>query len=222
MLKIVAISDTHNRHNRIKIPKCDILIHAGDWTFQGKFSEVIEFADWLEKQPAKHIVVIPGNHEKFYEAALPMSREWITERCPRANVLINESVNIEGINIYGSPVTLFFFNWAWNKYPDEIKPYWDAIPDNTDILVTHGQPYGINDGLYYASGDPTGEHVGCHLLKDRIKELKNLKIYIGGHLHGGYNHQTIDGVDYYNAAICDDQYQVSNDPWIIDYDKVKS
>jgi predicted phosphodiesterase len=36
--RIVCVSDTHN--NTFKLPKGDILIHAGDITNQGSYSEV--------------------------------------------------------------------------------------------------------------------------------------------------------------------------------------
>jgi predicted phosphodiesterase len=38
MTRFVCISDTHNA--TIKLPKGDVLIHAGDLTNQGSFSEV--------------------------------------------------------------------------------------------------------------------------------------------------------------------------------------
>lgn len=47
--RIVCISDTHNC--TVKLPKGDILIHAGDITNQGSYSEVcfkrIAFCNWL-------------------------------------------------------------------------------------------------------------------------------------------------------------------------------
>ena len=88
MLKIVAISDTHNRHDKVQIPDCDLLIHAGDWSGQGGKSEVENFAKWLNKQnQCKDIVIIPGNHEKYFEENLPGSIDWIKSICPRANLL---------------------------------------------------------------------------------------------------------------------------------------
>lgn len=105
MIRICAISDTHNHHNKLIIPECDILIHAGDWTGQGAKSEIENFAKWLDKQTqCKNIVVIPGNHELYFEKGLPDSRNWFTDNCSRAKLLIDEGCEIEGIKIWGSPV----------------------------------------------------------------------------------------------------------------------
>lgn len=220
VLKIVGISDTHNRHNKLVIPECDILIHAGDATGMGRESEVRNFAKWFDKQDAGHLIWVPGNHEKDFEDCLPHSLEWFKEECPTGIILINESVNIEGINIYGSPVTPWFYDWAWNVHRHQIKKYWNNIPLNTDILITHGPPHQILDEIVYANGDPKGEFVGCWELSDRIKDLKQLKHHLFGHIHfwGG---QTVakDGILYHNLSICDEAYMPSNPITIIDYIK---
>lgn len=215
-MKLVAISDTHNRHNRLKIPPCDLLIHAGDWSFRGTWSEVTEFADWLEKQPAKHIVVIPGNHEKFFEEAMPYSLEWIKDRCPRAHLLIEESVTIEGINIYGSPITPFFHNWAWNRYIDEIKVHWDKIPEDTDILITHGPPANILDDLIL------GGNVGCYHLLDRVKEVEP-DLHFFGHIHFAHGNKVVGKTHFYNVSCCDEDYVCNQGYTELEYTKeVKS
>lgn len=235
MKKIVVISDTHNRHKKITIPKCDILISCGDFTSMGYKREVEDFAKWMDEQPADHIIIIPGNHELQFEKDFPVSREWITEHCPVAHILVDESVVIDGIKIHGSPVTPWFCDWAWNRssnvksgyhmrgksfFPTEIKPHWDKIPDDTNILITHGPPYGILDTTTFANGDPKPGNLGCVELMNRIKELKDLDLHFFGHIHspgGTQVHQ--DGVSYYNAAVCDECYYPSNPITVVDYEK---
>lgn len=218
MKTIVAISDTHNKHDNLVIPECDILIHAGDATGMGRESEIRRFAKWLNRQPAKHKIFVPGNHEVDFKDCLPHSLLWFTEECPEAHLLINESINIEGINIYGSPVTPWFLDWAWNVHRGEIKRYWDNIPDNTNILITHGPPHKILDETVFPDGTPNGQYVGCWSLTERINELKDLKHHIFGHIHhwGG---QTVckNGIMYHNAAICDETYYPGNAITIINY-----
>jgi Icc-related predicted phosphoesterase len=236
-VKIVGISDTHNRHNKITVPACDLLIHAGDWSFQGKKSEVENFAEWLNKQvQCKEIVLIPGNHEKFFEEYLPDSLEWFTKLCPRAHLLIDQSIEVLGIKIYGSPAQPFFCDWAWNravsdkaevmrvgymkeKLVQPIKPHWDAIKEDTQILITHGPPQGILDQTTYANGDLRPEPLGCPLLMKRIKELKKLDLHFFGHIHHpGGTAKCQDGVTFYNASICDEMYVPSNPITIVEYD----
>ena len=115
-MKIVAVSDTHEKEQFLKIPECDLFIHAGDWTFRGEKYAVEKFGKWLNQIPAQHIVVIPGNHELYFENALPQSKDWLIDVCPKVNLLIEESIEINGVNIYGSPITPFFYAWAWNRY----------------------------------------------------------------------------------------------------------
>lgn len=228
MKKLVFISDTHNRHSTVIVPECDILIYAGDWSFQGLESETKSFAKWLKKQPAKHIVLTCGNHEKGVEAELPTSRSWIVDKCPRVHLLIHESLELEGIKFFASPWTPFFFNWAWNAGRDiteaavRNKPFigdlWKDIPDDTQILITHGPGLGtFDEALDFRTGRIT--NVGCKELTNKIATLKDLKIHAFGHLHyNGGKTMVQDGVTYINAAICDDAYVPSRKPVVIDYE----
>ncbi|KAK4181493.1 Metallo-dependent phosphatase-like protein [Triangularia setosa] len=59
--RIVCISDTHN--STIKLPKGDVLIHAGDLTNQGSYSELYKAIQWLEKADFEAKIVIAGNHD---------------------------------------------------------------------------------------------------------------------------------------------------------------
>lgn len=232
MFKIIILSDTHNRHNKLTIPECDFLFHCGDWTSMGHKHEVEDFAKWLDKQPAKHVVLIPGNHELQFEKDFPNSRKWITDHCPKAHLLVDESVTLEGIKIHGSPVQPFFCDWAWNRasgkkgysinfkdyYPPDIKPHWDMIPNDTNILLTHGPPFGILDKTTYANGDPKPDNLGCELLMNRIKELKDLDLHFFGHIHSpGGTQVHMDGVSFYNAAICDECYYPGNPITEVEY-----
>lgn len=221
-LKIVAVSDTHNRHNKIQIPECDLLIHAGDWTSEGYDAEVVNFCQWLDSlEQVKNAVVIPGNHELIFEQNLPVSRDLFKYYCPWVNLLIEETVEIEGVKIYGSPITPWFYDWAWNRHRGEgIQKHWDAIPNDTNILVTHGPPHGILDTSEYPDGTPRNANLGCLQLMTRIKELPELDLHFFGHIHSPGGRQLhSDGVSFYNAAICDERYYPSNPITVVEYVK---
>lgn len=228
-MKIVAISDTHNRHGRLVIPECDLLIHAGDFTGQGMQSEVKAFAQWLDTLPAKDIIIVPGNHEEVFERCYPQSKKWITDECPGAIVLVDETVVIDGVKIHGSPVTPWFMDWAWNRARDWkeaqfrnvglIQPHWDAIPEGTNILITHGPPYEILDELAYVDGTPKGQFIGCQQLLKRVKEVKpDLHIFGHIHTHGGREKHE-DGTSFYNVAVCDEMYVPINPIRVIEYNE---
>ncbi|KAK4157520.1 Metallo-dependent phosphatase-like protein [Chaetomidium leptoderma] len=59
--RIVCIGDTHN--GTVKLPKGDVLIHAGDLTNQGSYSELSKAVQWLEKADFEAKIVIAGNHD---------------------------------------------------------------------------------------------------------------------------------------------------------------
>jgi 3',5'-cyclic AMP phosphodiesterase CpdA len=48
-----------------KLPKGDVLIHAGDLTNQGSLSELQKTVNWLEKTDFEAKIVIAGNGEFF-------------------------------------------------------------------------------------------------------------------------------------------------------------
>eukprot|EP00466_Bigelowiella_natans_P010136 jgi/Bigna1/144775/aug1.91_g19483 len=57
-LRIVAISDTHNMHKKLKIPSGDVLIHCGDFTNKGTEKETEAFGRWLASLPHPHKIVV--------------------------------------------------------------------------------------------------------------------------------------------------------------------
>lgn len=208
MLRTVAISDTHNQHMRVTIPECDLLIHTGDMTMTGAPDALGNFAEWLEVQPAKDIVIIPGNHEQYWEKYWHECCKLIKDRCPRVHILNDSGVEINGKMIWGSPITPWWWDYAWNRSrtPDMvgvhgkfIKEHWDLIPDNTNILLTHGPPYGILD---YVEDFRTGQirYVGCEHLLAAVNRIKPAYHFFG-HIHGSYGHVVQGGTDFYNSCI---------------------
>ena len=66
--RIVCISDTHNgspNDGQFKLPKGDVLIHAGDLTNQGTFAELQKTVDWIEKADFDVKIVIAGKDPEY-------------------------------------------------------------------------------------------------------------------------------------------------------------
>jgi len=207
MLKIFGISDTHNRHKELVIPECDILIHAGDATGRGHSGEIIPFLNWLSKQPAKYKVFVPGNHDWGFEKQESLYRHECQER--GITLLIDELVELDGLKIYGSPITPYFCNWAFNRWPgEEIQKHWDKIQP-CDILVTHGPPKGFLDT------NMLDQRCGCDQLLYKILEIRP-KVHIFGHMHDCYGLKSFDGIKFYNVANCNEQYKLVRPPMEID------
>jgi Icc-related predicted phosphoesterase len=215
--KITFISDTHNKHKHLTskgmgdtLGDGDILIHAGDISSVGYNHEVEAFLKWFSETPFEHKVFIAGNHDFYFEKNTD-----IEEKFKKLNVhyLFDNGIEIDGIKMYGSPWQPEFYNWAFNlpKNGKGLQEKWDLIPNDLDILITHGPAFGIMD---YA---PMGGHVGCELLLNKILEVRP-KIHVCGHIHEGYGQKTIDGIEFLNASVLDGQYKHGNLPISMMYD----
>lgn len=203
-MKIVHLSDTHCQIHKIKIPDADLLIISGDATFRGSIQELSEFnahLGWLKSKFKHGIIFVPGNHDWLFERNEPLARTIVSN----ATVLINQEITIEGIKFYGSPVTPEFHSWAFNvNRGPEIREYWDLIPNDTRVLITHGPPLGILDKC------PNGDLAGCEELTKRIHELKQLTHHLFGHIHLGYGQRVENGVLYINGSNCTEAYKPTN------------
>jgi Icc-related predicted phosphoesterase len=212
MPRIVAISDTHSRHQQFgELPAGDILIHAGDATVRGDLQEVVEFNRWLGTLPHKHKIFVAGNHDFLFERAPQLACSLMSN----AIYLLDSFRIIEGLKIYGSPWQPRFFDWAFNlDRGREIRRKWERIPDDTDILITHGPPHGILDGVI-DRWTGTIEAVGCEELLPVVQRIKP-RVHIFGHIHAGYGQVEQDGVQFINASSCNEAYKIVHPPIVID------
>jgi predicted phosphohydrolase len=204
--RIVTISDTHNRHHQLTIPDGDILIHAGDLTDMGELSDVRDFNEWLGTLPHPHKLVIAGNHDFCFENE-PQEAEPLLTNC---TYLFDKAITLRGITFYGSPWQPWFYNWAFNlQRGPEIRARWELIPDNVDVLITHGPPGGYLDQTYL------GERVGCEDLMAAVRRVRP-SLHIFGHIHEAYGRMTNGHTEYINASTCSIHYEPVNPPIVID------
>ncbi len=217
MPSIVLISDTHGLHNSLKdIPLGEILIHCGDLTAHSDEWSLREFLQWFESQPHNYKVFICGNHETWPEKNPRLFEMMVKEYAPNCIYLHDSGCEIEGLKFFGSPYTPAFCGWAYNcERGEEIKRHWDMIPDDTDVLITHGPPKGYGDWSVYDK-----IHCGCEDLLEAIKRVK-CKIACHGHVHFAAGKRVMvheDGKEtiIVNASICDETYSPVNKPWVID------
>lgn len=208
-MKICLISDTHRLHHLITMPESDMVIHAGDISGRGTEHEIVEFLRWYSALPYKYHLLIAGNHDWLFETHPALIRD-ILEDYPNIIYLENSSIEIEGIKFYGSPIQPTFFNWAFNRERgEEIKKYWNAIPNQTDVLITHGPPHGILDKTKMTEGN-----VGCEELLKRVIEIKP-RFHIFGHIHSASGIHQTPQTTFINASVLDDHYKVKYVPQII-------
>lgn len=209
--KIVCISDTHNQHNKVIIPECDLIIHAGDCGSMGNPAEFIKFNKWAARQKVP-VIYVAGNHciglQKYPSFAESLLKDVIYLR--------DSSYVFNGIKIHGSPWTPIFGSWAFMDEDENLTKYWDLIPEDTDILVSHGPAYGILDRIPSNYRTPGEElNVGSKTLLERIKKL-NLKYHIFGHIHHSHGTYNDGKTIFVNASICTEEYKPLNPPIVIE------
>lgn len=214
-MRIVCISDTHGQHFGLDLPLGDTIIHAGDFSSHGNMIDSIKFLNWFNTLPFKNKILIAGNHDIWMERANPSE---IKAVIPSDVIYLNDSgIKIDGVNFWGSPVQPRFFNWAFNRdRGSQIKYHWDLIPNDTDILITHGPAYKILD---QAPRDYSQtESVGCKDLLDAIKRTRP-KLHICGHIHNSHGYESKDNTLFVNASLVNEEYKLVNNPIVVDISK---
>ncbi|MEM9986004.1 MAG: metallophosphoesterase, partial [Bacteroidota bacterium] len=99
-MRIVCISDTHGFHHHLQLPQGDILIHAGDFSKQGKPEEIHAFLTWFDEQAFEYKIFIAGNHDFLAETDPTRFREMI----PSGLIYLeNNGIELEGHYFWGSP-----------------------------------------------------------------------------------------------------------------------
>lgn len=222
-VRLVCISDTHGKHRDVLLPPGDILIHGGDFSKSGETGSMKDLSAYFQESNFEEVVCIAGNHD------LPLHEEFYKEKWNRfhrhafdiqdAKDSIQNCKYLEdssytsqrGIEIYGSPWSPFFFDWAFNlQRGKEIMEKWKLVPTSTDILVTHGPPLG--------RGDLTCNDVraGCYDLLVEVQQRIVPRVHIFGHIHEGagvtYDSKTL----YINASNMNISYQAVNYPVVVD------
>jgi Icc-related predicted phosphoesterase len=197
------MSDTHRLHRTITAPmQGDLLIHSGDFTFFCEETHVLrDFNDWLGELPFRYRVVVPGNHERLMHTR-PELRRLITN----ATLLVNEAVTIEGMRLWGSPVTGDDTAFGCAT-AEERRALYASIPEDTDILITHGPPHGILDVEFRGGGISRG----CPELLAAVQRVKP-QVHIFGHVHASRGATRIGETTYINAAMLGWSGELENRP----------
>jgi predicted phosphodiesterase len=213
-MRILAISDTHNKH--LQIPSrfiensdnsVDTIVHAGDVSSRGYKGEIIDFLKWYNELNFKNKILIAGNHDFYFEEGKPEDIAAMLAEYHNITYLNDSGVEIDGVKFWGSPVQPWFYNWAFNRKGTDICKHWDLIPNNTHALLTHGPVKG------YLDMTQQGESVGCPYLLEKISQMSNLKLLVSGHIHEAYGMIDFpDGGIFLNASVLNLRYEMVNLP----------
>lgn len=234
-MKIICMSDNHGKLPEIK-QTIDTVLIAGDTCLHGDpYLDSNWIQDklnvWLDSISAENKVMISGNHDIIFTQTFKNLRPKL-----KCHYLEDEEIVIDGIKIYGSPWTVRFGLWAFMKPDNELATVWAKIPDDTDVLLLHGPPYGIGDVSKYGYG----ANLGSLTLINRIYEIKP-RLVVFGHIHHGYGIYAVDTnsdignrkiekietdnliipkksdkIYFINASLLDDDYKFVNKPIILE------
>jgi Icc-related predicted phosphoesterase len=224
-MRITFISDTHTKHNQVtsSLPGGDVLIHAGDISSMGYRNEIQDFIKWFSGlENYKHKIFIAGNHDWGFQTE-PKATEHLLELNPGCEYLQDNLFLIgdetddyeDMVKVWGSPWQPEFYNWAFNlpRQGWELGVHWNQIPEDTEILITHGPPFGHLDTV---KSNPTF-NTGCELLRERVDVVRP-KIHVFGHIHTGYGYKFDGNTHFFNAAVLDEQYYFTQKPMTVDWD----
>jgi len=210
-MKLCIISDTHMKHKFLDLKEleADVLIHCGDMTGNGGVGAITQFLEWFSAQDQfQHKICVAGNHDWLFEKNPALAKTLIPDNVA---YLQDDEVIIDGVKFYGSPVQKHFYNWAFNRHETKLKLHWEAIPADTDVLITHSPPYSILDVVPWQ-----GECHGSPSLYMEVMERIKPKIHCFGHIHEGYGMKVLENTKFINASNLDGDYQCVNDPFVVE------
>lgn len=215
------ISDTHGEHEALAVPDVDMVIHCGDESNNGNAwfnePESREFFGWYGALPIPNKVFVPGNHSTAIEKGLVKPTDY-----PAVHFLIHQQLEWSGLKLFGSPYTPTFFDWAYMRERSELDEVWATIPDDIDILMTHGPPKGILD----VTRDMESEnmiHVGSKSLRKHVEQRIKPLYHAFGHIHDEQSVQNFGQVQYnetlyMNCSCCNLAGRLKNNGIVVEVD----
>jgi len=217
MTLVCAVSDLHGYLPNI--PDCDICVIGGDIVAMGaantpeeEVAMYVRFGHWLTGLVRRGIIPIgiAGNHDFVLEEHENFARSlpWI--------YLCDEGVEVKGLTFWGVPWTPWYGGWAFNAPevdPGEefLRDKFDAVPDDCDVIISHGPPAGIRDRI-------GRKNVGSSALNRRIQQIMP-RLVVFGHIHHEYGVEQIEGVTCANVSLCaveNNRYVPRHEPILFD------
>jgi Icc-related predicted phosphoesterase len=203
--KFCCISDTHGIHRGLDIEPCDFIIHSGDIFRKSKIEDILDFIDWFSSLPAVYKVLVAGNHDRFIDREKLNFLKLIEDKI---FYLENSGIELEGIRFWGSPSVKWCAPYRHFAYSNEAEAeeIFSLIPENIDILITHGPPFGILDS---ENGWDGITHHGSKSLLKNVLSIKP-KYHIFGHVHKDYGIFKNEHTVFINSCILNNNETIVN------------
>lgn len=209
-MRIVATSDTHMPINPKVVPDGDVLIVAGDFMLSGFLDEWYPAIDAIAALPHKTKIIVGGNHDRWLEDHFDTALKDLTDRgltyVGWPTIPLHQLRN--GMTLLGLPFVKDLPRWAFNRREDWIAKYLQEMPQ-VDVVVSHSPAFEILDGVHSYG------HIGIEAY-NKYQKKHPPKIWICGHVHEARGSQKVGKTTFYNVAHCDEQYNQTNHPFVID------
>jgi len=200
-VRMVFISDPHQKLRYLEIPDGDILCICGDVLLRnglwfGAISAFEEFKRVILSLPHKHKIFIAGNHDKKIES---LGQKAVERLLPGVIYLENSSTMVEGIKFYGCPYSPLSrsSNSAFQLEKKDAVDIVMKIPTDTDVLITHA-----NDSL----------------IDEVVRKVQPL-IHARGHVHADYGVRRNGATLSINACSVDEYYRAVNPSVVVDIER---
>lgn len=234
---IDCISDLHGHYPELE--GGDLLIVAGDLTARDTDKEHLEFIEWISysqkyENKYKKVIYIAGNHDNFlYDknryGKIKTPSEWNIEylcdsgttfrHWPVLKLGIEDGtiLDVKDYKIWGSPWTKTFpgMNQHCKAFTcdteEELSEKWAKIPDDIDILITHGAPKMFLDQTC------DGYNVGSSSLSVKLFDIQP-RLHVYGHIHEAFGEFSISGINWkgetklINCSHVNEHYKPVNKP----------
>lgn len=208
-MRLVIVSDTHEKHRLLSLPPGDVFLHCGDFLMvNSQYSsettarKLHEFNDWLGELPYREKVVIAGNHDAAVQA---MGRDALASVLTNCTYIENEFRTLDcGLRVFGTPASKSngakSVNHAFQYTEEELDEIFvrSAPREGVDVLMTHGPPQTL----------PAAE---------RYLELHPARLSVWGHVHEEHGASWRRGGVAINAATMGRRFSPTNAPIIFDF-----
>lgn len=214
-LTIDCIADLHGYYPHLE--GGDLLIVAGDLTSRDTSFENSDFLTWLIDQPYRKKIYISGNHDNLHIESKPKIHYHICKDGKNGielfEYLCDSGTEFEGLKIWGTPWTKTFkgMNPKCKAFTcdteEELADKFSLIPDDIDILITHGPPASLLDKNY------KGYNCGSPSLMVKFQNMKNRpKLFCFGHIHESYGEDEYGDTKIVNCSHVNEHYEPVNKP----------
>jgi len=199
-VRLVIISDTHERHRLVQLPAADVFLHCGDILMSSSLARqdrgirvLRDFNSWLGSLPCAEKVVIGGNHDKALEELGGVANEVISDA-----ILLQDSSAMlprAGLKVYGN---------AWSRGESHNRSWQTREPLISDAV--HG-------------ADVVMSHACNETIEDAVLQKAQPRLWASGHYHREHGVNKRGGTLFVNAAILDRKHNPHQAPVVVDLPK---